>query len=117
MSAMNTLPPLKSGAASLDSVYRDAYPGTAMASTESLAGRTIAQVSARRHVMRVLDLPLKPFGVRRGKDGAWEVFDRRSKAPVVCDCRLMTGLSLEEADMVMDILNGDHPFCHIITVH
>lgn len=29
----------------------------------------------------------------------------------------MTGLTLDEADMIMDILNGDNAFCRAVTLH
>ncbi len=67
--------------------------------------------------MRELNLPKKPFGLRRDTQGDWEVFDRNTGRSVVCDGRLMSGLSLDEADMVMDVLNGDHPVVHIATLH
>lgn len=67
--------------------------------------------------MRDLILPRKPFGLRKDKRGGWEVFERMTGKSVVCDGKKMAGLSLDEADLVMDILNGDDPLHHVVTVH
>ena len=67
--------------------------------------------------MRALIYPAKSFGLRRGTDSGWEVYDRRTNAAVVCDGRLMTALTLDEADVVVDILNGDHAFSRAVTLH
>lgn len=60
---------------------------------------------------------LKPYKMRKAGNGTWEVYDTQTGAPVFLDGRLTTGLTIDDADTLTDILNGERLGYRAVTVH
>lgn len=59
----------------------------------------------------------RPYKMRKIAHGKWEVYDAKTGLPVSVQGRLATGLSIDDADNLTDILNGERAGYRAVTVH
>ncbi|GAA4170873.1 hypothetical protein [Shinella granuli] len=59
----------------------------------------------------------RQYKMRKAAHGKWEVYDTQTGLPVFVQGQLATGLSIDDADNLTDILNGERPGYQAVTVH